>query len=131
MQKEDITALSFQDQTFDMIICIHVLEHIEDDWSAMKELLRVLKSDGCAILDVPIDYTREETYEDFPIRSPEERTKAFWQGDHVRLYGRDFSKRLVDTGVAVTEDRQSGHLDEDLLRVHGLQPTPFFYCTRV
>jgi SAM-dependent methyltransferase len=130
MQKEDITRLSFRDQSFDVIICIHVLEHIEDDHKAMKEILRVLNTGGFAVLDVPIDYTRERTYEDSSIQSPEARTKAFWQDDHVRLYGRDFSKRLEEAGLSVKEDQYIKSLGRKSIRTHGLQPTPFFLCTR-
>jgi SAM-dependent methyltransferase len=130
MQKEDITRLSFRDRTFDVIVCIHVLEHVEEDRKAMKEILRVLKTEGFAVLDVPIDYGREKTYEDSSIRSPEERTKAFWQADHVRLYGRDFSKRLEEAGFSVQEDQYINSLGEDSIRIHGLQATPFFLCTR-
>ena len=130
MQKEDITKLSFPDKSFDRVLCIHVLEHIEDDRKAMSEILRVLKSDGCAILDVPIDYGREQTYEDASIQTPEARTKAFWQGDHVRLYGRDFSQRLEAAGFAVQEDPYFDSLGQDVISRHGLQPTPFFLCTK-
>jgi SAM-dependent methyltransferase len=130
MQKEDITRLSFRDQSFDVIICMHVLEHVEDDGKAMKEIHRVLKTEGFAILDVPIDNSRERTYEDYSIRSPEGRAKAFWQGDHVRLYGRDFSRRLEEAGFSVQEDQYIKSLGEDSIRFHGLQSTPFFICTR-
>ena len=130
MQEEDITRLSFQDQSFDVIICMHVLEHVEDDRKAMKEICRVLKSDGFAVLDVPIDDSRERTYEDSSIRSPKDRAKAYWQGDHVRLYGRDFGKRLEEAGFSVQEDQYIKSLGEDLTKLHGLQARPFFICTK-
>jgi ubiquinone/menaquinone biosynthesis C-methylase UbiE len=130
MQAEDIVRLSFQDQSFDMIVCIHVLEHIEEDRKAMKELFRVLKGEGCAVLDVPIDYHREQTYEDPSIRSPEDRAKAFYQSDHVRVYGRDFCDRLREAGFSVKEDPFIKSLGENSIRLHGLQATPFFLCTR-
>jgi SAM-dependent methyltransferase len=87
---EDLTNLSFKDNSFDAILCYHVLEHIEDDKKAISELFLVLKTRGWAILQTPIDNDREETYEDFTITSPDERKKIFGQEDHVRIYGRDY-----------------------------------------
>jgi len=121
MRKEDITRLSFGDNQFDLIICIHVLEHIVDDTKAMQELLRVLKPSGKALLDVPIDFDRATTYEDWTITSPEARTKAFWQWDHVRLYGRDFSEKLRNAGFTVTEDRHITAKGSDLIQRQGLE----------
>ena len=103
--KEDITSLSFADNFFDFILCSHVLEHVADDELAMSELLRVLKKAGQAIIQVPVDYTREKTYEDFSITSEEGRQKAFGQKDHVRWYGKDFKERLEKAGFVVTEDK--------------------------
>ena len=89
---------------FNAIICYHVLEHIEDDSKAMAELFRVLKPGGWAILQTPIDDEREETFEDFSITSPKERKKIFGQEDHVRIYGKDYFKRLRKVGFDVTEN---------------------------
>ena len=97
----DITNIQLPDNTFDAIICSHVLEHIPDDALAMRELYRVLRPNGFAILQVPIDLTRATTYEDFTITSPEERLKAFGQYDHVRWYGRDYAERLRKAGFQV------------------------------
>ena len=83
MIKMDITDIKFQDNIFDVVLCNHVLEHIVDDEKAMKELYRVLKPDGFAILQVPIDTTTEITLEDFSITSPEERLHHYGQEDHV------------------------------------------------
>lgn len=80
MFQEDIKKLSFKDQSFDIIICIHVLEHIDDDSKAIAELYRVLNNDGFAVIDVPIDNNRETTYEDPSITTPEARSKAFGNG---------------------------------------------------
>ena len=130
MQQEDITQLSFPAESFDVIVCIHVLEHVEKDRQAMGELWRVLQRDGVAILDVPIDYHREITYEDPSIRSPEARTREFWQSDHVRLYGRDFGRRLSEAGFQVTEDPFIASLGAEVMRFHGLQSSPLFLCRR-
>lgn len=104
VNKADITSIPFEDNYFDIILCNHVLEHIKDDRKAMKELFRVTKIGGYGIFQVPIDYNREKTYEDFTITEPEERFKAFGQKDHVRWYGRDYSNRLRGAGYKVKED---------------------------
>ena len=95
----DVTKLPFPKDEFDWVICNHVLEHIEEDQKAMSELYRVLKTGGCALLQVPISRKLEITYEDFNIQSPEEREKHFGQNDHVRVYGNDYPKRLKSAGV--------------------------------
>lgn len=130
MRKEDITGLSFPDKSFDMVICLHVLEHVPADRKAMTELLRVLREDGFALIDVPIDYNRKETYEDSSITTPEARTKAFWQQDHVRLYGQDFPKKLEAAGFKVKIDRSIEALGPAKVEFHGLHKNPIFYCTK-
>ena len=110
--KADILALPFEDNEFDMIFCNHVLEHIEDDHKAMQELYRVLKKGGMGIFQIPQDISREKTYEDFSITSPEERAKHFGQYDHVRVYGRDYFDRLRAVGFEVHEVDYSQQLSE-------------------
>lgn len=97
----DITNIPYNDEAFDVIICNHVLEHIEDDKLAMRELYRVLKPGGMAILQVPISNVLTTTYEDPAIVKPEDREKAFGQFDHVRIYGQDYQTRLENTGFTV------------------------------
>lgn len=101
--KADICALPFDDNEFDMVFCNHVLEHIEDDHLAMSELYRVLKPEGTGIFQIPQDYSRSTTYEDFNITSKEERAKHFGQYDHVRVYGGDYFDRLRAVGFKVEE----------------------------
>ena len=110
--KADICDLPFEDNSFDVIFCNHVLEHIEDDKKAMQELFRVLKKGGMAILQIPQDYSRATTYEDFNITSPEERAKHFGQYDHVRVYGSDYFDRLRAVGFKVDEVNYSNKLSE-------------------
>lgn len=100
--KADITALPFEDHTFDVIFCNHVLEHIPDDKKAMQELYRVMKNGGWGIFQIPQDLKRENTYENFNITDPKERAKHFGQYDHVRVYGRDYFERLSSVGFNVT-----------------------------
>jgi SAM-dependent methyltransferase len=101
VQFADITRLPFEDKRFDAIICVHVLEHIPDNKKTMQEILRVLKPGGWAVLQVPLDYSREKTYEDWSIVSEADREKAFGQKDHVRWYGRDYTHRLQATEFRV------------------------------
>jgi SAM-dependent methyltransferase len=100
-EKMDILAIAYPDSFFDAILCCHVLEHVDNDVQAMKELYRVLKPDGWAILQAPIDYGRADTFEDSSITSPEGREKLFGQHDHLRLYGRDYPQRLASAGFRV------------------------------
>lgn len=113
-KNDDLTALSFEDNSFDFIYCSHVLEHIPDDGLAMKEIARVLKPNGKALLQVPLDINRSVTYEDFSITDPIEREKHFGQRDHVRVYGQDFKQRLEKSGltVNVTDYRNKFDLNE-------------------
>lgn len=99
--KADITNLPFADESFDVIFCNHVLEHIPDDAKAMHELYRVMKKGGWGIFQVPQDVSREKTYEDFSITDPKERAKHFGQYDHVRIYGLDYFDRLKNAGFEV------------------------------
>ncbi len=102
--KMDIQNIPFDDESFDVVICNHVLEHVDDDRKGMSEVYRVLKKGGWAILQVPIDYSRETTYEDDSITTPKERQKHFGQYDHRRVHGKDYGKRLVEAGFKVIED---------------------------
>lgn len=101
MVKLDITDIGFPDDSFDAILCNHVLEHIINDRKAMSELYRTLKPGGWAILQVPISLTLKNTYEDFSIRTEKAREDAFGQKDHVRIYGEDYRDRLAQAGFQV------------------------------
>lgn len=101
--KADICNLPFEDNSFDVILCNHVLEHIPDDQGAMTELYRVLKIGGWGVFQVPQDLNREKTFEDDSITDKRERAKIFGQYDHVRIYGRDYFDRLRKIGFQVEE----------------------------
>jgi predicted SAM-dependent methyltransferase len=113
--KADICDLPFEENSFDVVFCNHVLEHIEDDKKAMSELYRVLKPGGMGIFQIPQDLTLETTYEDFSITSEEERKKHFGQYDHVRVYGKDYFNRLRAVGFKVNEIDYSKTLSADLI----------------
>ncbi len=96
----DVTKIPFDKNVFDLLICNHVLEHIEDDRQAMREMLRVLKPGGQAIVQVPIAMGIEKT-EEHRLASAEERKKQYGQFDHVRLYAKDYADRLAEEGFKV------------------------------
>lgn len=102
--KADICDLPFPDNSFDVILCNHVLEHIPDDLGAMKELYRILKPGGWGIFQIPQDLKRTVTFEDDTITDRKERAKIFGQYDHVRIYGRDYFDKLRKVGFAVMEE---------------------------
>ncbi len=101
--KADICHLPFADNSFDWIFCNHVLEHIPNDQKAMEELYRVLAPGGKALLQVPLDVTRDSTFEDDSITDKATRTKVFGQYDHVRIYGMDYFDKLRAVGFEVDE----------------------------
>lgn len=101
----DVTAIDLPDRSFDAIICSHVLEHVADDRAAMRELRRITAAGGWCLVMVPLDLTRERTYEDPTLVSPGERQREFWQHDHVRLYAPDIGGRLATAGFAVERIR--------------------------
>jgi SAM-dependent methyltransferase len=101
--KADICNLPFENNSYDVIFCNHVLEHIPDDTKAMQELYRVMKPGGFGIFQIPQDLNRDITFEDDTITDKAERTKIFGQYDHVRIYGRDYFNKLRSIGFKVEE----------------------------
>ena len=101
--KADICDLPFKDNSFDVVFCNHVLEHITDDKKAMQELFRVMKRGGFGIFQIPQDLSRENTFEDNSITDKKERAKIFGQYDHVRIYGKDYFNKLRSIGFKVDE----------------------------
>jgi len=137
MVKMDITDIRYPDESFDVIMCNHVLEHVVDDAKAMREFYRTLKKGGWAILLVPI-VDMDKTYEDFSITTDSEREKAFGQYDHVRRYGRDYVDRLKAAGFNVTAAKNYEFASaEEIIKcvlseninVRGAG-TEIFYCTK-
>ena len=113
MIKADICDLPIKDNTYDFILCNHVLEHILDDNKAISELHRVLKKDGVGIFQVPIDMKKEFTFQDDSITDKKERNKIFGQYDHVRVYGKDYFTKLKNAGFKVEEVDYTKNLSKD------------------
>ncbi|MEN1784585.1 MAG: class I SAM-dependent methyltransferase [Bacteroidota bacterium] len=113
--KADICALPFSDDSFDVILCNHVLEHIPDDTKAMKELYRVMKPGGWGVFQIPQDVSRETTFEDPTITDKKERARIFGQYDHVRIYGYDYFEKLRSIGFSVDPVDLTHDLDAELV----------------
>lgn len=118
--KGDICNLPFKENSFDFILCNHVLEHINDDNKAMKELYRVLNKNGTAILQVPINQKSSKTLEDSSIVDKKERIEKFGQYDHIRLYGLDYFKKLESFGFKVNPLKYSKEFTEGEIIKYGL-----------
>ena len=99
----DIQQIPLAGDSFDAVICNHIMEHVADDRQALRELLRILKPGGLGVLLAPVDYARAETFEDDTITDPAERTRLFGQYDHRRVYGRDYAERLRSAGFEARE----------------------------
>ena len=120
--KADLCALPFEDDSFDVIFCNHVLEHIPDDTQAMCELYRVMKKGGWGIFQVPQDINRAHTFEDDTITDPAERTRIFGQYDHVRVYGLDYFDRLRQVGFEVEEITYSTYFTAEEIERYRIVP---------
>jgi len=129
MVQMDITDIHYPDNLFDIIYCSHVLEHIPDDRKAIRELCRVLSSEGLAIILVPV--AGEITIEDLSITDPEERKKLYGEPDHVRSYGSDIKDRLEETGFKVTIVFPTELAEKtELLRMNIPETEIIFLCSK-
>lgn len=97
----DVQQIPLADNSIDVVICNHLLEHVDDDRKAMRELHRVLHPAGWGIMLVPEERQRATTFEDDTITDPKLRTELFGQYDHRRIYGRDYDERLRESGFRV------------------------------
>jgi SAM-dependent methyltransferase len=128
--KMDVQEIPFKDNTFDVIFCNHILEHVDDDMKAVRELYRVLKSGGWGIIQSPVNYNRATTYEDASIVTPEERTKHFGQHDHLRENGADYAARLAEAGFDVVEDNYVKTLPAKQVKRNALPENEIIYLVR-
>lgn len=119
--KADIQDLPFEDNTFDVIFCNHVLEHVDNDQKALSELFRVMKPSGWGIFQVPIRYQLDKTFEDPTITDRKERIEKFGQYDHVRVYGMDYYEKLADAGFEVEKVNLSEKLSNEEIQRFALE----------
>lgn len=130
MVQADACDLPFEDESFDLAVCVHTLEHIPDDRQALREMQRVLRPGGRAVLQVPPS-DLAETREDPSITDPRERERLFGQYDHVRLCGADYPARIAEAGFEVERLDYVTTLDEDHRRRYGLRTgEPFDLCVK-
>jgi hypothetical protein len=128
--KMDIHQIPFEAESFDVVFCNHVLEHVESDIKACKEINRVLKPEGWGIIQSPV-YPIPETLEDPTITSPKERERVFGQSDHVRKYGQDYADRLSQSGLKVTEHQFVKTLPKEIIAEHALPGQEIiYYCSK-
>ncbi|MEP1207421.1 MAG: methyltransferase domain-containing protein [Rhizobiaceae bacterium] len=125
--QEDMTQLSFEDESFDVVMANHVLEHIDEDDKAISELYRILKKDGFALITVPINAGRNETYRNPEITDRKLRMLHFAGGDHRRYYGLDFKDILSKHGFKVETYR----LPPEQEVGYGLLRDEWIYIARV
>jgi len=124
----DICNLDLPDNSFDVIFCSHVLEHVEDDQKAKRELRRVLKPGGWAILMVPV--SGPTTLEDPAITDKAEMERLYGP-DHRRSYGTDFEDRLRANGFNVTCTYPRDMLaPEEIARMGINENDQVYYCTK-
>lgn len=123
----DLHAIPLEDNRFDVVFCNHVMEHVDDALQCMKELYRVMKPGGWAIMQVPQDTSRDSTYEDKSIVTPEEREKHYWQKDHVRLFGMDYPQWLEKAGFKVEVFDFKTKIGNELIQRYRLMENEIFY----
>ena len=125
----DARAIPIEADVFDLVLCVHVLEHVEEDRRVMSEMHRVLKPGGIAIVTVPLRLDRP-THEDPSITDPLEQERLFGEQGHVRWYGRDLGDRLADAGFEVVLDLASD-VPETIRRRYGLRTDEnIFHCVK-
>jgi SAM-dependent methyltransferase len=126
--KMDIHAIPFEENTFDVVLCNHVLEHVRDDIQALREIRRVLRPEGFAILQVPFfNPVPAKTFEDNTITDPRERERLFGQDDHVRKYGTDYASRIEQAGLQAIEDPFVNELTDETRLQYGLVKGEIIY----
>ncbi len=125
--KMDVQKIPFFDNEFDVVICNHILEHVDDDALAMREIRRVLKPGGWGVLLSPVNFERETTYEDPSLTTPDQRRAAYGQYDHKRDYGRDYPERLEKAGFRVESIDYIPRLAPGEARIFALRPQDIIY----
>ena len=126
--KMDIHEIPFEDNSFDVVFCNHVLEHVNDDRKAVSEIKRVLKPGGWAILQIPFFHPiPEKTFEDITIKDPKKREELFGQDDHVRMFGKDYPNRLAESGLTVIEEKLVFEMPREEVKKYALSQDEIIY----
>jgi Methyltransferase domain len=125
VQQIDLQRIPYPDQTFDMVICNHILEHVANAETALREMYRVLKRGGRAICQTPYASRLTHTFEDPLLQSPDDRLFFYGQEDHVRLFGSDIEQRLNEAGFVgrlVPHSEILPDIDPEQLGVNDREP---------
>jgi SAM-dependent methyltransferase len=127
----DMTAMQFADDSFDLLIANHVLEHVADLAAALREVARVLVPGGLAILQTPYSRVLHRMFEDPGVQAEDARLELYGQEDHVRLFGSDIAEHIAHlsgmTPCVSTHDELLGHVD---FHRHGVNPHEPFLLFR-
>jgi SAM-dependent methyltransferase len=126
----DIMNIPYEKASFDVILCSHVLEEVIDDKKAIRELYRVLKPGGWAILQSPVDLKRSQTFEDSSVISPEDRKRLFGETVNRRVYGQDYRDRLEEAGFRVSMEYYVRDLGRETIKKYGLTQDPIYVCLK-
>jgi len=130
--KMDVHDIPFEENSFDVVICNHVLEHVDDSNKVMREFYRVMKPGGWGIFQVPIDNNNPNTIEDKSVTEPKDRERLYWQSDHLRLFGRDYGDRLSKAGFKVTESDYINEIDPSLVERYALPKNEkVYFCEKI
>jgi SAM-dependent methyltransferase len=126
----DLTNLAQPDNSWDVLIVYHILEHIPEDRKAMREMLRVLKPGGWAVVQVPTR-VQPDTFEDPSIVTEKDRLEKYGKEDHVRFYGwKDFPDRLTQAGFMVTVEPFAHELTEGAIEEFALDRDERIYLLK-
>lgn len=127
----DVHDIPFDENSFDVIMGNHLLEHVENDLKTLQEFYRVMKPGGWGIFQVPIDMTNPNTEEDPTVTDPKERERLYWQSDHLRLYGYEaYVRRLEEAGFEVESINYGDVLGEELVERYCLGVERMMYVAR-
>ena len=125
--KVDMMDLPFDDESFDLFICSHVLEHVDSDDQVIKELYRITKPDGCGILMAPIIMGLDKTVEDPSVKDEAGRWRHYGQNDHVRLYAHDDYVNKIRCHDFRVEELGENYFGKKVFRALGLTRTSILY----
>jgi len=116
--KLDIENTGLPGESYDLIVCNHVLEHVNDFRKALKEMFRILRPGGSFVCSFPMDPNVELLDEDLSVQTEEERIRRFGQNDHLRVFGMKADRFLTEAGFEV-ERIEGKDFPEEILPVVG------------
>lgn len=122
IERIDLAAIPHPSESFDLLICNHVLEHVHDDRRALSEIFRILKPGGYAILQTPYSFFLSNSFSDPSINTDALRLRHYGQEDHVRLYGRDLFTRIEGSGLSLRVHTHAQCLSEFDASIYGVNP---------